>query len=119
MGRLLLHWLYGRVCEEKGKSSLRLFINISAPFYLVPAGLKPKFLCDLNTLGQVGYPCVDGVSLGLKLDAFVPQIDQLHMKDFDKLVLLQLGLQVLIFRQTHVDANVDHFEVGVAEAWIW
>lgn len=81
--------------------------------------LKLELFGDFDTLGQVCYSGVDGVALCLEFDAFLPEVDQADVEDFDEFVLFQLGFQVLVGWQAHVHAHVDHLEVGVAKAWVY
>jgi hypothetical protein len=121
MAKPLRHWLYGRVCAEKEKSSLPLFVNhgyagrlITAAFSL--ACLEAELLCDFDTLGQVGYPGINGVPLSFQPDALFPEVNKLYVEDLDEFVLLQFRLQVLVLWKAHIHAYMNHLEVRITEA---
>ena len=77
-----------------------------------------ELLGQLDALGQSADPRVDAESLGLQLLALFPQVLQGYVEDLDELVLFQLGLEVLVLGKAHVDGNMDHSEIGVAESGI-
>lgn len=78
--------------------------------------LQLELLRDLDTLRQRPDPSVDGVPFGLQPLELGPQLGQRHGEDLDELVFLQLGLEVLVLGEAHVDCDVHHAEVRVAEA---
>lgn len=80
--------------------------------------LKLELSGYLDALGEIGDARVNSVALGLKLDTLLPQISQPDEEDLDELVLLELGLEILIFREAHIDRDMDHAQVGVAEAGV-
>lgn len=75
-------------------------------------------LGHFDTLGQCADPGIDRVSLRLELLALFPELAEGDEKYFYELVLLQLGLELLVLRQAHVDCDVHHPQVRVAEPGI-
>lgn len=71
-----------------------------------------------NSLGERADPGVDSVPLRLEPLALIPEVVERHSEDLDELVLLELGLWVFILRQVHVDVDVDHAQIRVAEAGV-
>jgi hypothetical protein len=69
-----------------------------------------------DALGNIGDSGVDSAAVPLPLLALLPQVAEGHREDLDELVVLEVGLGVLILGQGHVNGDVDHAEVGVAEA---
>lgn len=78
-----------------------------------------ELLGQLDTLGQGANPRVDAKALGLQLLALLPQVLQGYVEDLDELVLFQLGLEVLVLRQAHIDGYVDHPEVSITEPGVY
>lgn len=77
-----------------------------------------ELLCNLDPLGQCTHPGINCVPLRFQLLAFSIQVGKLYRKDFNKLAVLELGLEVLVLWPVHVDGHVDHSEIRVTEAGI-
>lgn len=82
------------------------------------ACLKLKLLCQEHTLGERPDPRINRDALGLELLAQGPEVLERVGEDLDELVVLELRLGVLVLRKGHVDGDVDHAQVGVAEAGV-
>lgn len=80
--------------------------------------LETKLPRQFESFGQRADPGINGIPLGLELLALVPQTAQRHVEHLDKLILLELWLEVLVLGEAHVDGDVNHDDIGVAEARI-
>lgn len=86
---------------------------------LMPSSCQLPSLCELDTLRQRADPRIQNVAFLLELHTFVVEICQRHSKSLNELSGLETWLRILILWERHVDRDLDHLEVRVAEAGIW
>lgn len=80
--------------------------------------LQTQLPHQLNALRQGPHSGIDRIPLCLEPLRLLEQRRQRHGEALDKLVVLELRLRVLVLQEGHVDADVDHVEVCVAEAGV-
>lgn len=83
------------------------------------AHLQGELLAQLDALGEGTDAGVDGAALALKAPAGFPEVGKGNVEDLYELVGLKLRDWALVLREVHVDFNVDHAEVGVADSGVW
>jgi hypothetical protein len=102
-------------CCLNARTKARLQINFKLQQLLSLPSLQLKLLGNLDALSQRSHPRVNRIPFSLQLLTLGKQVSQRHGEDLDELAVLELRLRVLVRRQAHVDADMDHLQVGVAE----
>lgn len=73
---------------------------------------------NLHPLRQCAHPSINRIALLLQLLALGVEVFERSGEDFDEFVVFELGFEALIFREGEVDVDMDHVEVGIAEAGV-
>lgn len=80
---------------------------------------KPPFPRQLNALCYCPDARINRVPLVLELHNPIKQRPKWDGKTLDKLVVFELRFRILVLRERHVDADMDHVEIGVTESGVY